>query len=226
MLIAVASAIQLKSGAEPDVFGVNGLNYLNNDASLDLSEIGIDIHEDGAGEKCEQHEWATVQWKAYTPDGVKVVDSSELGDGRPRTFAIGLSEAFKCWDLVLPLLNVGTKASLKCPSSFVRGGEYSTAKFGGDEMPYDVDINFELEVLNCEVPVPTYPKTLNSAPDKHWKVNRNPYHEGNCFYLKNKESEHESTPLVLDCDGDGCDLDEWVTDEKSQMLFWDKDERE
>lgn len=44
----------------------------------------------------------------------------------------------------------------------------------------------------------------------------------NCFYLHNMESEHQSTPLVLNCEAGGCGLEEFVVDDKNQQFFWDE----
>ena len=45
---------------------------------------------------------------------------------------------------------------------------------------------------------------------------------GNCFYLHNTESEHTSTPMVLNCVDGSCGLDEFTWDDKNEMFWWDK----
>lgn len=116
-LIGASSAVSIKSTAEPDVFGPNGANYSNDSASQDLALIGIDIYEKGKdevtdadghvvkGEKaknCEPGDWTTVHWKGYLKSGTLVTDSRQEGDGLPKTFGLGASEVFKCWDLAIP----------------------------------------------------------------------------------------------------------------------------
>ena len=46
---------------------------------------------------------------------------------------------------------------------------------------------------------------------------------GKCFYLHNRESTHESTPLVLNCaqDDKDCFLEEWVHDDPLQSWVYD-----
>jgi len=40
---------------------------------------------------------------------------------------------------------------------------------------------------------------------------------GNCFYLHNKEAEsNEGTDLVLNCEENGCGVDEFVVDDANQ----------
>ena len=89
-LLQSAYAVNIKSGAEPDVFGPNGENYSNDSASPELADIGIDIYEKGKDEvkdsdghvekgkklkSCEVGEWATVHWKGYLKSGALVTDS-------------------------------------------------------------------------------------------------------------------------------------------------------
>ena len=45
---------------------------------------------------------------------------------------------------------------------------------------------------------------------------------GNCFYLHQAESDHTRTPLALNCDANGCGLEEFVYDDKSQQFSWDE----
>jgi len=103
-LVSNTSAITQKSVGAPDVYGPNGGNYANTDASYDLSRIGIDIREPGKGKDCKVGDWTTVHWTATLKDGRVVSDSrAELG-GLPKTFALGAHEVFSCWDLAIPKL--------------------------------------------------------------------------------------------------------------------------
>jgi hypothetical protein len=46
---------------------------------------------------------------------------------------------------------------------------------------------------------------------------------GNCLYLHNKEAEsNEGTDLVLNCDANGCGVDEFVADDPNQQFWWDE----
>jgi FKBP-type peptidyl-prolyl cis-trans isomerase len=100
MLLAAVTAIKLKGG--PDVFGPNGLNYMNTDPSMDMAQIGINITTEGTGANCEEGYWATVHYQAFLGTGRLVSDSRTEGTGRPTTFTLGNSEVFKCWDLAIP----------------------------------------------------------------------------------------------------------------------------
>lgn len=72
-----------------------------------MANIGIDIYEKAQTENkdktenhtCEPGSWTTVHWKGYLKDGTLVTDSRQELDGLPKTFALGSSEVFKCWDL-------------------------------------------------------------------------------------------------------------------------------
>ena len=53
-IINHTSAIQLR--IDPDIFGPEGENYMNNNTNIDISTIGIDILNDGENQnekKCE-----------------------------------------------------------------------------------------------------------------------------------------------------------------------------
>jgi FKBP-type peptidyl-prolyl cis-trans isomerase len=46
-------------------------------------------------------------------------------DNRPKTFALGNADVFRCWELAIPQLKKGAKARLSCPSDLAWGGAYT-----------------------------------------------------------------------------------------------------
>ena len=132
-----------------DVYGPNGENYKNDNASYDMSRIGIDVLEKGKGKKCAVGDWATVNWKGYLKDGRLVTDSSLEGDSRPKTFALGNKDVWECWELALPQLKKGARAKLSCPGYLVWGGAHTWAPVGGEPIPLHSDIDFEVNVEDC-----------------------------------------------------------------------------
>ena len=212
-------ATAIRHRAEPDVFGRNGENYANQDASQDSARLAIDIKEAGSGPNCRAGDWATVHWTAYLTDNRMVSDSKSEGDGAPKTFSLGNSEVFKCWDVALPQLKKGSKARVHCPSHYAWGGAYTQAPLGGEPIPLNSDVYFDVEVVNCNRTPETEEWTKRGTQPQFSTLQ--PY---NCFYLHNTESENESTPLVLNCDEKGCGLEEFVWDDKNQMIWWDKPE--
>jgi len=148
-LISNSQAVAMKQKGSPDVFGPNGAEYSNTDSDYDLSRIGIDVTTKSTGQQCKPGMWTTVHWVASLPDGRVVSDSRAEPGGLPKTFALGASEVFKCWDLAIPKLNSGTKATLHCPSFYAWGGAYTQAPLGGEPIPLNTDVNFEIEVVNC-----------------------------------------------------------------------------
>merc|ERR1711934_742929 len=109
-LINSAAAIQHRSTESPDVYGPNGDNYKNTDAGYDISRIGIDITTPGSGPKCKPGDWTTVHWAGYLKDGREITNSHAEPGGMPKTFSLGHSEVFHCWDLALTQLHKGDKA--------------------------------------------------------------------------------------------------------------------
>jgi FKBP-type peptidyl-prolyl cis-trans isomerase len=71
------------------------------DADTAMAKIGIDIITPGTGDKCKQTDWATINWKGTLANGEVVTDSKSEGTGLPKTFTVGRSEVFKCWDLAV-----------------------------------------------------------------------------------------------------------------------------
>lgn len=106
-IIGLASASKITAekkshmSAEPDVYGKNGANYANTDASEIMAKIGIDITTQGTGDKCKETDWATVHWKGTLTNGAVVTSSHDEGSGLPKQFTVGRSEVFKCWDLAV-----------------------------------------------------------------------------------------------------------------------------
>ena len=100
-LISTTYAVRID--AVPDVFGPNGVEYQNESPDEDYSQIGIDIVQKGkeGAEKCRTGAWTKLHWTGKLVDGSTITDSRMEGDGRPKTFNLGQSSVYKCWDLAL-----------------------------------------------------------------------------------------------------------------------------
>ncbi len=77
------------------------------------------IHEQGDGDVGEAGKRATVHYYGAFMDG-KMFDTS-FRMGRPHTFTVGRGEVIRGWDLGIPLLNKGAKASLFIPYTLAYG---------------------------------------------------------------------------------------------------------
>ena len=69
----------------------------------------------------------------------------------PKTFKVGASQVFRCWDEALPNLHSGDKATLHCPSSLVYGKAFVWPPIGGEPVPENSDMVFDIEVESCNV---------------------------------------------------------------------------
>jgi len=56
---------------------------------------------------------------------------------------------FKCWELALPSLKKGAKARLSCPADLAWGGAHTVSPVGGEPVPEHSDVNFDIEVVDC-----------------------------------------------------------------------------
>lgn len=189
-LIASSQAIKQMSSASPDVYGPNGANYSNIDATYDLSRIGIDITKAGTKEQCRNGDWTTVHWIGTLPDGRVVTDSRAEPGGLPKTFALGAHEVFSCWDFAIPKLHKGDTARVSCPSYYAWGGAYTQSPLGGEPIPLNTDVNFDLEIVDCNR-TPDYftdyfnqPRTTTMQPNK-------------CMWLHLMESDDTGNDMVL-----------------------------
>ena len=81
-----------------------------------MSRIGIDITTKGGKDLCKTGDWTTIQYVGSLKDGRVVTDTRAETGGLGKTFALGASETFKCFDNAITQLHQGDKATVKCPS--------------------------------------------------------------------------------------------------------------
>jgi FKBP-type peptidyl-prolyl cis-trans isomerase len=219
-----ATAIKQTTSAGPDIYGPNGDNYTNNDASYDLSRIGINITETGKGAACNAPNWATFHWKSILGDGREIENTKErFGEGqitRPDVITVGSRQSFHCFDLAFPQLHAGDKATLKCPSYFAYGGAHTISPLSDFTIPLNSDITFEVEMLECGVaPTPQplsdfdQPHTTTMQPDK-------------CIVFRSYEEQGSgNTDFVLTTvpDDDGTRIlaiEHYQVDDKDQQWYY------
>jgi hypothetical protein len=76
--IAITSTEAVHLNIEPDVFGPEGEDYMNNNTNIDMDLIGIDILKKGhhsKKKKCENGALAKFSWTGELEDGRVVSDS-------------------------------------------------------------------------------------------------------------------------------------------------------
>jgi FKBP-type peptidyl-prolyl cis-trans isomerase len=56
---------------------------------------------------------------------------------------------FRCWDLAIPQLKSGTKARISCPSKYAWGAIEADSPLGGEPIPKNTDVTFDVEVVDC-----------------------------------------------------------------------------
>lgn len=140
----------------------------------------------------------------------------------PKTFTVGKSEVFRCWDTAIQVLHPGDKATLHCPASLAYGKAFVWPPVGGEPIPENSDVNFDIEVEDCNI-VPTVaehpqPVTTTMQPNE-------------CFYLQLVATDHTSLNLVLSHNSEKY-ADYWpawysmvehkVVDDPAQQWKWDE----
>lgn len=122
-----------------------------------MANIGIDIVKKGkaGAEKCKPGAWTKLHWTGKLIDGSVITDSRQEHDGLPKVFNLGSSSEYKCWDLALTQLTPGTKAKIHCPSYLVYGTSEAKTPLGDTWVPKGSDVNFDVEVVDCNIPPET-----------------------------------------------------------------------
>jgi hypothetical protein len=59
---------------------------------------------------------------------------------------------FKCWELAIQQLYPGAKAKIHCPAYQVWGSALIQAPVGDGYIPKNSDIDFDFEVVDCNIP--------------------------------------------------------------------------
>jgi len=154
-----------------------------------MSRIGISIDQHGKGPLCTVGDWTTVHWVGRLKDGRVVTESKGEGDQRPKTFTLGDHQVFKCWDLALTQLHQGDVATLDCPSFYAYGDAMTWPPVGGEPIPLNSDIDFEIEILECG----RTPEFVDQSPQPVTTTMQS----GQCMWLHWDESQSLRDDLVL-----------------------------
>jgi FKBP-type peptidyl-prolyl cis-trans isomerase len=117
-------------------------SYKNGSLQVQSSPNGVlyTIHEEGAGQLPSKDRMVTVQYYGVLVNEERSFDNS-FRAGRGFPFRIGKGEVIPGWDEAIPLLPVGTKASLFIPSELA----YGETGFG-NEIPPNSELYFYVEI--------------------------------------------------------------------------------
>ena len=66
-----------------------------------VSRVQVNTTKSAAGDYCQTHQWAFVNWKGWDQRGKLVEDSRKKRGGKPDFFRIGHYEVSKCWDIAV-----------------------------------------------------------------------------------------------------------------------------
>jgi len=118
-----------------------------------MSEVLIKGHhlKHNGGRLCQPYDWVTVHWKSYLTDNHEIMeDSRGFKKGHPMTFRLGHWESNKCWELAIVSMQAGEEVDMVCPHYYAYGGVEKWSHFGAKKIPANTDLEFKLEVLECE----------------------------------------------------------------------------
>ena len=97
--------------------------YLKGDLDdvLQTTESGLKyiIHKEGVGEKVKDGGFAKVHYAGFLMDGTSFDNS--FANARPLPVRIGRGQVIKGWDEAIPMLSVGSKATLFIPYTLAYG---------------------------------------------------------------------------------------------------------
>ena len=77
-------------------------------------------------------------------------DSRKFKKGHPMVFHLGHYQSIKCWELAIISMQAGEVVDMDCPSYFAYGGAPYQSHFGAKMIPANSDLEFKLEVLECQ----------------------------------------------------------------------------
>ncbi len=95
----------------------------------------------GTGAMPQATDRVKVHYRGTLPSGIEF--DSSYKEGTPAVFP--LNRVIRCWTQALQQMKVGGKATLSCPAVTAYG-----AKGGGDVIPPNTDLTFEVELLGIE----------------------------------------------------------------------------
>ena len=95
----------------------------------------------GTGATPQATDRVKVHYRGTLPSGIEFDSSYKVGT--PAVFP--LNRVIRCWTQALQQMKVGGKATLSCPAVTAYG-----AKGGGDVIPPNTDLTFEVELLGIE----------------------------------------------------------------------------
>lgn len=147
--VGSAQAVNLK--IDPDVFGPEGENYMNNNTNIDMDLIAIDILKKGhrgSKKKCENGQLATFSFTGELEDG-RVVTDSVQEFGKDVTLTLGTDNTYKCLELALQQLHSGDKAKVTCPAHLVFGNNVEISPLNGELIPKNSKVIFDVDIDDC-----------------------------------------------------------------------------
>jgi FKBP-type peptidyl-prolyl cis-trans isomerase len=116
-------------------------NYLlskNIKAEKTKEGIFYTIENDGKGELPKQGDYVKMKYSGKLLEGKKFDESPK---DEPFIFQLGYRQVIQGWDIVIPKLKVGTKATLYIPSDFAYGNSGI-----GDVIPPNTPLVFEIDL--------------------------------------------------------------------------------
>jgi len=111
------------------------------DTQMLVSGVKIVHNRVGTGAKPLATDRVKVHYRGTLPSGIEFDNSYK--EGEPAVFP--LNRVIRCWTQALQQMKVGGKATLSCPAVMAYG-----AKGGGDVIPPNTDLTFEVELLGIE----------------------------------------------------------------------------
>lgn len=176
-----------------------------------MARIKIDINTKGDGkgdkvEKCTAGKWAKISYKGYLKNGQQIMDTD--ASGGDVIFSVGASQTFKCFDLALTQVKPGAKIHIECPNDLVYGGASIQAPLGGEWIPKNSDMDFDIEVKYCNRNPGQY-SSLYWGDDLEFWAGPPELKPGNCVEMYGKpivyywENPQRSVPSVW------CQWTEW-----------------
>lgn len=109
------------------------------------SEIGINVLNEGTGDKAVPHSKVKVHYSGWLEDGTKF--DSSIDRGEPLEFTLGAGQVIPGWDLGIEGMKPGGKRELIIPPQFAYGRSGA-----GGIIPPNATLKFEVELVSVTPP--------------------------------------------------------------------------
>jgi hypothetical protein len=139
---------------------------------------------------------------------------------------LGGHHVIRCLDIALSQLKAGAKAHIECPSFYAYGGALTQSFLkGGLPLPLHADVEYNIEVLNCNVnpvktPEPPKPKKVGMQGNRQMSLHIAKDLGGQDLVLTCQDDDALASKDFAKFPATQCYLEEYIKGDPNQLWIW------